>query len=115
MGVPLTSHKGLAEVQPASCVAPAALSAHATHFSAAAVPLHTPAAQAVPAGTVAKTHFPLLQASVVQSLPSLQSAGDVQPAHAASSPVPRQIGAVGEQPRSWAVPAAVSRQRTQTA
>ena len=100
MGVPLGSHAGLAEVQPASWVGPDAVSEQATHFSIEAVPLHTPAAHMLPAATVLKTHFPALQVSVVHSLPSLQSAAIVQPPHAASSPVPMHTGAAGEQPMS---------------
>ena len=100
MGVPLGSHAGLAEVQPASWVGPDAVSEQATHFSIEAVPLHTPAAHALPAATVAKTHLAAVQVSVVHSLLSLQSAGPVQPPHAASRPVPMQIGALGEQPTS---------------
>jgi len=110
--VPLGSQTGFGLVQPASFAPPAAVSAQATHFSAEAVPLQTPVAHASPAATVAKPHLPAEQVSVVQSFPSLQSEAETQPAHAASSPVPRQIGAAGEQPASCAVPAAVSRQRT---
>jgi hypothetical protein len=98
--VPLASHTGLAEVQPASCAEPLAVFAQATHFSAELMPLHTPPEQALPAATGAKTHLPAVQASEVHSLPSLQSVAVVQPAHAASRPVPRQIGAVDEQPKS---------------
>src|SRR6185312_7076575 len=64
------------------------------------------------AATAVKTHLPAVHVSLVHSLLSLQSAGVVQPPQAASSPVPRHTGAVGEQPTSCAVPAAVSRQRT---
>src|SRR6478609_4462883 len=112
--MPLASHAGFALLQPASFAAPAAVSAQATHFSADAVPLHTPVVQALPAATVANPHLPTEQVSVVHSFPSLQSVAEEQPAHAASRPVPRQIGAAAEQPASCAVPAAVSRQRTHT-
>lgn len=115
VGVPLGSHTGLAELQPASNAPPALVSTQATHFSAEAVPLHTPVAQAVPAVTAANTHLPAVQVSVVHSLPSVQSLAEEQPVHAASSPTPRQIGAVAEQPASCPVPGAESRQRTQSA
>lgn len=112
--MPLGSQTGLVELQPAS--KPVALvSAQATHFSAEAVPLQTPVAQAVPAATAANTHFPAVHVSEVHSLPSLQSLAEEQPAHAASSPVPRQTGALDEQPTSCPVAGAVSRQRTQSA
>src|ERR1700753_2144775 len=101
-----------ASLQPESFLATAASSAQTTHFSAPETPLHTPDAHAWPAATGENAQLPLLHVSLVQSLPSSQSMLVVQPLHVAAAPKPTQIGAPAVQPSSFAVPTAVSRQRT---
>jgi hypothetical protein len=67
---PLPRQSGAAMLQPLSMLASAAVSTQPTHAPAA---LHTPAAQVVPTATGVDVHAPAVQASVVQTLLSLQS------------------------------------------
>jgi hypothetical protein len=77
----LSSHAGVAALQPPSVAPAAALSTHVAHAGTAA-PSHTPPAHAAPSGRTVFEHTPAPHASVVHALPSAQSAAPMHSTHA---------------------------------
>jgi hypothetical protein len=111
---PEVSQIAFAPVQPVSRPLPSVSSMQATHAGSLLAPSQTPPVHEVPSASEVAPHTPAVQVSVVQALPSLQSAAVVQPTQTGVAPEVSQVEVAPPQPVSVRPVGASSTHRTQT-